>query len=195
MRTEEALKCELARLRKGHTVLLKLAVQDATSWQRMDTIRRKTNNVLNQLTEHFPDGKDDPDRIPQFGLLAEQVEKVKPDLIVRDADGKINNVRYEAANAMLHNELLKEHRKSEEQGATVTQLPATVAQLQKDFQATAALQQKQIEVLTASLKEQASQIQRLSDSLELRLSDPLELRVSDPLELSKPAPQLVADNQ
>jgi septal ring factor EnvC (AmiA/AmiB activator) len=195
MRTEEALKCELARLRKEHTALLKLAVQDATSWQRMDTIERKTNNVLNQLTEHFPGWEDDPDRIPQFGLVAEQVEKVNPDLVVRDTDGKINTVRYQAVNAMLHNDLLKEHRKSEEQGATITQLPATVAQLQKDFQATAALQRKQIEVLTASLKEQASQIQRLSDSLELRVSDPLELRVSDPLELSKAATQMAVNNQ
>ena len=141
MRTEESLKRELARLCKEHTALFKQVVQDATSWQRMDTIGRKTNNVLNQLTEHFPGWKDDPDRIPQFGLV----------------------------------------------GATITQLQATVAQLRKDFQKTAALQRKQIEVLIASLKEQASQIQRVSD--------PLELRVSDPLELSKPAPQLVADNQ
>jgi len=195
MRTEESLKRELARLRKEHTALFEQAVHDATSWQRMDTIGRKTNNVLNQLTEHFPGWKDDPDRISQFGLLVEQVEKVNPDLIVRDADGKINNVRYEAVNAMLHNELLKEHRRSEEEGATITQLQATVAQQHKDFQATAALQGKQIEVLTASLKDQASQIQRLSDPLELRVSDPLKLRVTDPLELSKPAPQLVAGNQ
>ena len=103
MRTEESLKRELARLRKEHTALFEQAVQDATSWQRMDTIGRKTNNVLNQLTEHFPDWKDDPDRIQQFGLVAEQVEKVNPDLVVRDADGKINTVRYEAVNAMSHN--------------------------------------------------------------------------------------------
>jgi Chaperone of endosialidase len=55
----------------------------------------------------------DPDGIPQFGLVAEQVEKVNPDLVVRDADGKINTVRYEAVNAMLLNEFLKEHRKVE----------------------------------------------------------------------------------
>src|SRR4029077_10361992 len=55
----------------------------------------------------------DPDRIPQFGLIAEEVEKVNPDLVVRDADGKINTVRYEAVNAMLLNEFLKEHRKVE----------------------------------------------------------------------------------
>src|ERR1700726_42941 len=114
----------------------------------------------------------DPDGIPQFGLVAEQVEKVNPDLIVRDADGKINTVRYEAVNAMLLNEFLKEHRKLQEQEATVSQLKSTVAQQQKDFQETAAHQQKQIEVLTASLQ-----------------------KVSDQLERSKAAPQMVADNQ
>ena len=53
----------------------------------------------------------DPDGIPQFGLVAEQVEKVNPDLVVRDEDGKVTTVRYEAVNAMLLNEFLKEHRK------------------------------------------------------------------------------------
>ena len=54
----------------------------------------------------------DPDGIPQFGLMAEQVEKVNPDLVARDEDGKVNTVRYEAVNAMLLNEFLKEHRKA-----------------------------------------------------------------------------------
>src|SRR5439155_9329 len=57
----------------------------------------------------------DPDRIPQFGLVAEQVEKVNPDLVARDEQGKPYTVRYEAVNAMLLNEFLKEHRKVEEQ--------------------------------------------------------------------------------
>jgi len=56
----------------------------------------------------------DPDGIPQFGLVAEQVEKVNPDLVARDADGKVNTVRYEAVNAMLLNEFLKEHRQVQE---------------------------------------------------------------------------------
>ena len=64
----------------------------------------------------------DPDGIPQFGLVAEQVEKVNPDLVVRDADGKVNTVRYEAVNAMLLNEFLKEHRK--------VRTEATIAKLQ-----------------------------------------------------------------
>jgi hypothetical protein len=57
----------------------------------------------------------DPEGIPQFGLIAEQVEKVNPDLVARDAEGKVYTVRYEAVNTMLLNEFLKEHRKVEEQ--------------------------------------------------------------------------------
>jgi hypothetical protein len=85
----------------------------------------------------------DPAGIPQFGLVAEQVEKVNPDLVARDDQGKVNTVRYEAVNAMLLNEFLKEHRK-------VQELEAAITQLQKDF----AQQQKEIKALAASLKEQ-----------------------------------------
>jgi Chaperone of endosialidase len=89
----------------------------------------------------------DPAGIPQFGLVAEQVEKVNPDLVGRDADGKAYTVRYEAVNAMLLNEFLKEHRKVEEQGTMI------------------ARQQKQIEALTAGL-------QKVSTRLELSKSAP-----------------------
>jgi trimeric autotransporter adhesin len=71
----------------------------------------------------------DPAGIPQFGLLAEQAEKVNPDLVARDADGKAYTVRYEAVNAMLLNEFLKEHRKVTEQGNEIAELKATVAEL------------------------------------------------------------------
>jgi Chaperone of endosialidase len=57
----------------------------------------------------------DPNGVPQFGLIAEQVDKINPDLVVRGEDGKVTTVRYEAVNAMLLNEFLKEHRKVEEQ--------------------------------------------------------------------------------
>jgi Chaperone of endosialidase len=90
----------------------------------------------------------DPEGIPQFGLVAEQVEKVNPDLVARDGQGKVNSVRYEAVNAMLLNEFLKEHRK-------VQELEAALARQQKDFA-------RQISALAASLKEQALQIQALS---------------------------------
>jgi hypothetical protein len=83
----------------------------------------------------------DPDGIPQFGLVAEQVEKVNPDLVARDEKGKVYTVRYEAVNAMLLNEFLTEHRKVEE-------LEATVAKLQSAFKA------------------QAAQIQKVSDQLQ-----------------------------
>src|SRR5205823_953380 len=68
----------------------------------------------------------DPDGIPQFGLVAEQVEKVNPDLVVRGEDGKVMTVRYEAVNAMLLNEFLNEHRKVEELEKQVKALTATV---------------------------------------------------------------------
>jgi endosialidase-like protein len=92
----------------------------------------------------------DPEGIPQFGLVAEQVEKVNTDLVARDDQGKVSTVRYEAVNAMLLNEFLKEHRK-------VQELEAAIVRQQNDF----AQQQKEIRVLTASLKQQAMQVRNL----------------------------------
>jgi hypothetical protein len=96
----------------------------------------------------------DPKGIRQFGLIAEEVEKVNPDLVGRDEKGKVYSVRYDAVNAMLLNEFLKEHGK-------VEKLETTVAR-----------QQKQIETLTAGLQ-----------------------KVSAQIEASKPAPQVVNNNQ
>jgi hypothetical protein len=90
----------------------------------------------------------DPKRTTQFGLVAEEVEKINPDLVTRTADGEVYTVRYEAVNAMLLNEFLKEHRK--------------VESLRNDFQATVAQQQREIATLTATVKEQASQIQKVN---------------------------------
>jgi septal ring factor EnvC (AmiA/AmiB activator) len=112
----------------------------------------------------------DPDGIPQFGLVAEQVEKVNPDLVVRGEDGKVNTVRYEAVNAMLLNEFLKAHRKVEEQEQKLQKQEATIVRQQKDFESKFANQQKQIETLAATVQ-----------------------KVSDQVALSKPAPQLVAN--
>jgi septal ring factor EnvC (AmiA/AmiB activator) len=86
-------------------------------------------------------------------LVAEEVAKINSDLVVRDKKGEIYSVRYDAVNAMLLNEFLKEHKKVEEQQATITDLKSTVAQ--------------QMEVLTAQLKEQAAQIQKVSAQVEL----------------------------
>jgi septal ring factor EnvC (AmiA/AmiB activator) len=92
----------------------------------------------------------DPAGISQFGLLAEEVAAVNPDLVVRDKNGEIYAVRYDQVNAMLLNEFLKEHRKNEEQQAIIAELKSTVAR-----------QQKGIDILTAKLKEQADQIQQV----------------------------------
>src|SRR5260370_2838348 len=116
--------------------------------------------AVNPVTFHYQHERD-PDGIPQFGLVAEEVEKVNHDLVVRDADGKAYTVRYEAVNAMLLNEFLKEHRKVQEQGATIAEF------------------KKEIANLTATVKEQAAQIQKVSAQVEL----------------SKPAPRTVLNNQ
>src|SRR5881392_2946364 len=79
---------------------------------------------LKPVTFHYKKELD-PDGIPQFGLVAEEVEKVNPDLVARDDEGKVYTVRYEAVNAMLLNEFLKEHRHVEELKATVAKQEAT----------------------------------------------------------------------
>src|SRR5207249_2811647 len=71
----------------------------------------------------------DPDGIPQFGLVAEQVEKVNPNLVARDEQGKPYTVRYEAVNAMLLNEFLKEHHTVQELKCTAAKQEATITQL------------------------------------------------------------------
>jgi septal ring factor EnvC (AmiA/AmiB activator) len=97
-------------------------------------------------------------------LIAEDVAEVNPDLVVRDKDGQVTYVRYDAVNAMLLNEFLKEHKKVEEQQTNITQLKSKMAKQE----AIIAQQQKGMEVLTAQLKEQAAQIQKVSAQLELR---------------------------
>src|SRR5205823_12674463 len=73
----------------------------------------------------------DPDKTPQFGLIAEEVEKNDPNLIVRDEDGKISTVRYEAVNAMLLNEFLKEHRRVDELQAAGIAARKEIAELKQ----------------------------------------------------------------
>jgi uncharacterized coiled-coil protein SlyX len=87
--------------------------------------------------------------------------------VTHDAKGEFSTVRYEAVNAMLLNEFLKQHCKVEEQEATITQLKSLVADQKKEFLATAAQQEKEIKSLTASLKEQAAQIQKVSARFEV----------------------------
>jgi hypothetical protein len=85
---------------------------------------------LKPVTFHYKE-EIDPKQVPQFGLVAEEVAKVDPDLVARDSNGKIYTVRYEAVNAMLLNEFLKEHRRVEELETAVKQLQSTVAEQQK----------------------------------------------------------------
>jgi hypothetical protein len=95
---------------------------------------------LKPVSFHYKEDLD-PDKVPQFGLVAEEVEKVNPDLVVHDDSGKPFTVRYEAVNAMLLNEFLKEHRKNAEQQATIER------------------QQKQIDALTAGLQKVTARVE------------------------------------
>ena len=108
----------------------------------------------------------DPQRIPQFGLVAEEVEKVNPDLVVRDKEGKAYSVRYDQVNAMLLNEFLKEHKAFIEEQRKVQEQEATIAELKSGMK-----------TLTATVNKQASQLQKV--------------RVQ--VELNKPTPRTVAD--
>jgi hypothetical protein len=120
--------------------------------------------ALRPVTFHYKPELDKTG-IPQFGLVAEEVETVNPDLVTRDKQGKVSTVRYEAINVMLLNEFLKEHKRVQAQ-------QATISQLKQDLQATAARQQKQIDALTSGLQ-----------------------KVSAQLEVSKSAPQTVLNNR
>jgi hypothetical protein len=130
----------------------------------------------------------DPDCIPQFGLVAEEVAKINPDLVARDEQGKPYSVRYEAINAMLLNEFLKEHRKVEEQEATIAQLKATSARQE----AVNAEQRKRMEALAARLNEQAAQIQEVSAQLS---AGRVRVVAATGVEASKFSKQILTDNQ
>ena len=117
----------------------------------------------------------DPMQALSFGLIAEEVAKINRELITRDKDGKPETVRYEAVNAMLLNEFLKEHRKVEAQEATITQLKSGAAKQE----ATINELKSTVGSLAASVKEQAVQIQKVSAQVQM----------------SKPAPRTVLNHQ
>ena len=130
---------------------------------------------LRPVTFHY---KTDGENTPQFGLIAEEVAKVNPALVLPDKEGKPYTVRYDAVNAMLLNEFLKDHkafleeqRKVQKQEATISELKSTVA----EQNVTIAQQQKGMKAVTARLDDQASQIQKVGAELQA----------------SKPAPQMV----
>ena len=133
---------------------------------------------LEPVTFRYKKGPDTT-RTAQFGLVAEDVEKVNPDLVVHEKDGKPYSVRYDQVNAMLLNEFLKEHKRVEEQQGRITELAfrlaqqeATVAKQRRDFQAIAADQGKEIQALLSTVKEQAAQIQNVNARLEVSKTAP-----------------------
>jgi uncharacterized coiled-coil protein SlyX len=114
----------------------------------------------------------DPAGTSQFGLVAEDVEKVNPDLVVRDEEGKPYSVRYDQVNAMLLNEFLKEHRKMEEQEATIAELKSTIAQQKKDFEARLAGQQKQIDALVSGLQKVSARVESTKPDPQVAVNNP-----------------------
>lgn len=106
---------------------------------------------LKPATFHY---RSDAKNTPCFGLIAEEVAEINPDLVVRGKNGDVHTVRYDAINAMLLNEFLKEHRKVQEQGATIAQL------------------KNAMDSLVAHIKEQDAKIQKVSDQLEISKATP-----------------------
>ena len=115
--------------------------------------------ALKPVTFHYKE-EIDPNGVPQFGLVAEQVEKINPDLVVRDAEGKAYTVRYDAVNAMLLNEFLKEHRNVTEQQSTIAELKTTVAQ-----------QQKKIEALTSTMRKVSERVELSAPAPQIAAND------------------------
>jgi len=118
--------------------------------------------ALKPVTFRYKKGID-PQGIPQFGLVAEDVEAVNPDLVVHDKEGKVNTVRYEAINAMLLSEFLKQHEaflkeqgKIKEQDRKIQDQETTIAQLRKEM-----------ETVLGRLKEHDSEIQKVRDQVKI----------------------------
>jgi uncharacterized coiled-coil protein SlyX len=133
--------------------------------------------ALEPVSFHY---KGDTTNTPQFGLIAEEVAKVDPALILVDKEGKPYSVRYDQVNAMLLNEFLKEHKRVDElnskaakQDATITELKSTVAKQE----AMIVRQEKATEAFTVELKEQAAKLQKVSGQVQT----------------NKPTPQMVVN--
>jgi trimeric autotransporter adhesin len=122
---------------------------------------------LKPVTFHYKK-EIDPHGTSHFGLVAEDVEKVDPDLIVRDKEGKPYSVRYDQVNAMLLNEFLKEHRKVEEQDHNMREQEASIADLKSGMKA-----------LAATVKEQALQIHKVNAQVEVNRC-PQQVVLNDP---------------
>jgi hypothetical protein len=109
----------------------------------------------------------EPARPLGFGLIAEDVEQVSPDLVACDKEGRPYSVRYDQVNAMLLNEFLKEHRKVEDQQAAIAELRSVVARQQTEFRAAIAKQRTEMQNVVARLERQDAEIQRVNDRIEM----------------------------
>ena len=121
--------------------------------------------ALKPVTFHY---KTDNANTQQFGLIAEEVAEVNPDLVVRDKNGEIYTVRYDAVNAMLLNEFLKEHRKVEDQNGTLQDQARKI----EEQEATIVQLKNEMETLVARLKEQDAKIQKVSAQVEISSRGP-----------------------
>jgi septal ring factor EnvC (AmiA/AmiB activator) len=137
--------------------------------------------ALKPVTFHY---KSDATGTPQFGLIAEEVAEVNPDLVVRDENGEIYTVRYDAVNAMLLNEFLKEHRKVEKQQSTIETQEATVTQLKSAVEKQEAIAAQQQKGLESRLAQQEKQIAALASDLQ---------KVSARVEMNKPDAQMAVN--
>jgi hypothetical protein len=131
---------------------------------------------LRPVTFHY---KRDAKGVRQFGLIAEEVAKVNPDLVLPDKEGKPYTVRYDAVNAMLLNEFLKEHKKVEQQGreiskqdTIISELESTVARQQKSFQSRLAEQENQIEALRSGLQKVSAQMETMKPATQIVVNEP-----------------------
>ena len=125
--------------------------------------------ALKPVSFHY---KSDKANRPEFGPIAEEVAEVNPDLVVRDKKGEIYTVRYDAVNAMLLNEFLKEHRTVQELKATVATQRAKIAQQQNHFECKLVEEQKQIEALTSGLEKVTVRIQMTKPETNVALNNP-----------------------
>jgi trimeric autotransporter adhesin len=162
----EFVTVQLATGRLGH---------DSSSRRYKEDIKPmdKASEVLYQLkpvTYRYKKDLENPNPNLDYGLVAEDVAEIDPELAVRDGKGQIESVRYKAIYNMMLNEFLKEHQTVKALKSTVEKQEAIIAQQQQDFQATVAAQQKQIEALSAGLQ-----------------------KVSEQVEVNKLAPQTVAN--
>jgi Chaperone of endosialidase len=109
----------------------------------------------------------DPAGRSQFGLVAEEVEKINSELVVRDKEGKPYSVRYDQVNAMLLNEFLKEHRQVQTHEHRIREQESNITRLKDELDALKAQQQKEVQLLSQQLQDQVAQMQRFTAAVDM----------------------------